>query len=91
MLEEQRSEQILNANNLTMNQALELFDLLQAKRAAEVVRPPTIEAQHVELAPGRAEPLSFMTLKTVEGIIESTDFDAAQGQTSWENQNGKVC
>jgi hypothetical protein len=49
-----------------------------------------IEAQHVELAPGRLEPLSFMTLKTVEGIIESTDFDAVQGQTSWETRMEKL-
>jgi hypothetical protein len=27
-----------------------------------------------------------MTLQTVEGIIESTDFNAAQGQTSWESK-----
>ena len=71
MLEEQRSEQNLNANNLTMSQALELFELLQSRRAADVVKPPIIEAQQVEMAPGRAEPLSFMTLQTVERIIES--------------------
>ena len=53
MPEEQRSEQNLNANNLTMSQALELFELLQARRAADIVRPPTIEAQPVEVAPGR--------------------------------------
>jgi hypothetical protein len=72
--------QNLNANNLTMNQALELFELLQSRRAAETVRPSTIEAQQVEVAPRRAEPLSFMTLQLVEGIVgDSTDFDAAQG------------
>jgi hypothetical protein len=27
-----------------------------------------------------------MTLQTVEGIVDSTDFDAAQGQTSWESK-----
>ena len=83
------TEQNVNANSLTMNQALELFELLQSRRASEVIRPPTIEAQHVEVAPGRAEPLSFMTLQTVERIIESTDFDAAQGQTSWESKMNK--
>ena len=83
------TEQNVNANSLTMSQALELFELLQSRRASEVVRPPTIEAQHVEVAPGRAEPLSFMTLQTVERIIESTDFDAAQGQTSWESKMNK--
>ena len=50
-----RTEQNLNANSLTINQALELFELLQSRRAADVVRPPTIEAQHVELAPRRAD------------------------------------
>jgi hypothetical protein len=72
-----------------MSQALELFELLQSRRAADVVRPPTIEAQHVEVAPRRAEPLSFMTLQTAEGIIESTDCNAAQGQTSWESKMEK--
>jgi hypothetical protein len=87
--ESQRTIQNLNANNLIMNQALELFELLQFRRAAEVAKPPTIEAQHIEVAPGRAEPLSFMTLQTVEGIVSSTDFDAAQGQTSWESKMEK--
>ena len=41
-----RTEQILDANNLTMSQALELFELLQSRRATEVVRPPTIELNH---------------------------------------------
>ncbi len=88
---EQRTDQNLNANNLTMNQALEeLFELLQSRRAAEVAKPPTIEAQQIEVAPGRAEPLSFMTLQTVEGIVEGTDFSTAQGQPSWENEMEKI-
>ncbi len=41
------------------------------------------------MAPRRAEPLSFMTLQTVEGTIDSTDTDAAQGQTSWESKMEK--
>ncbi len=90
MPEEQRSEQIINANSLTMDQASELFALMLSRRAAEVVRPPTIEAQHVEVAPRRAEPLSFTTVQTVEAIIESTDFNAAQGQTSWESKVEKL-
>jgi hypothetical protein len=48
--EEQRTIQNLNANNLTINQALELFELLATRRAAEVVRPPTIEAQQIEIS-----------------------------------------
>jgi hypothetical protein len=89
VLEEQRAEQNLNANNLTMSQALELFELLQSRRAADVVKPPIIEAQQVEVAPGRAEPLSFMTLQTVERIIESTDCNPDQGQGSWESKMEK--
>ena len=89
VLEEQRAEQNLNANNLTMSQALELFELLQSRRAADVVKPPIIEAQQVEVAPGRAEPLSFMTLQTVERIIESTDCNSDQGQSSWESKMEK--
>ena len=65
-----------------MSQALELFELMQSRRAAEVARPPTIEAQHIEVAAGRAEPLSFMTLKTVEGIVGDANFDTDQGQTT---------
>ncbi len=42
--EGQSTVQNLNASNLTMNQALELFELLQSRRAAEIVKPPTIEA-----------------------------------------------
>ncbi len=41
------------------------------------------------MAPRQAEPLSFMTLQTVEGIVESTDFSTAQGQTSWESKMEK--
>ncbi len=72
-----------------MNQALELFELLQSRRSAEAIRPPTVDAQQVEVTPRRAEPLSFMTLQTVEGIIDSTDIDAAQRQTSWESKMEK--
>jgi hypothetical protein len=39
----------INANRLTMDQALELFELLQARRAVEVETPPTIEAHPVEV------------------------------------------
>jgi hypothetical protein len=75
VLEERRSEQIVNANSLTLSQASELFELLLSRRAAEMVRPPTIEAQHVEVAPTRTEPLSFMTIQTVEGIVGNTDIE----------------
>jgi hypothetical protein len=83
---ERRTGANLNANRLTMEQALELFELMQARRTAEVEKAPTIEAHHVEVAPRQAEPLSFMTLQTVEGIVGSMDFCTPQGQTSWESK-----
>ncbi len=73
-----------------MSQALELFELLQSRRAAEVVRPPTMEAQHVEVAPGRAEPLSFMTMQTVEGIVGNTNIEDHEEHTTWEGKMEKL-
>jgi hypothetical protein len=69
-----------------MEEALELFALMQARRTAEAEKPPTIEAHQIEVAPRQAEPLSFLTLQTVEGIVGSTDFCDPQGQTSWESK-----
>ncbi len=46
-------------------------------------------AHPVERASRGTEPLSFLTLQTVEGIVGSTDFDAPQGQTSWEGKMEK--
>jgi hypothetical protein len=86
---EQRAGAEPNANRLTTEEALELFALMQARRAAEAERPPTIEAQQVEVAPRRAEPLSFVTLQTVEGIVGIVDFCTTQGQTSWESKMEK--
>ncbi len=63
-----------------MNQALELFELLQSRRAADVVKHPTVEAQHVETLTPRAEPLSFLTLKTVEGIVMNMDLGNLEEQ-----------
>jgi hypothetical protein len=63
--------------------------MFSARKATEVEKPPTIEAHHVEVAPPRAEPLSFLTLETVEGIVGSTDVEAQEGQTSWESRMEK--
>ncbi len=47
-----------------------------------------MEAEPVARAPVRAEPLSYLNLGAVEGIVGSTNPDALQEQTSsWE---GKV-
>ncbi len=74
---------------LTMDQALELFDLLQARRAREADTPSAVVAHPVEVASRGTEPLSFLTLQTVEGIVGSTDFSTPQGQTSWESKMEK--
>ncbi len=82
------SPETIDANKLTMQQALELFELLQARKSKEAEKSVTVEAEPVARAPARAEPLSYLTLGTVEGIIASTNPDALQEQTSsWE---GKV-
>jgi hypothetical protein len=72
-----------------MKQALELFELMQARRSADVENTPTVEALHVDVAPRQAEPLSFMTLQTVEGIVGSMEFCTPQGQTLWESKMEK--
>ena len=82
------SPETVNANNLTMQQALELFELLQARKTKDVEKTVMVDAEPVARAPARAEPLSYLTLGTVEGIIASTNPDVLQEQTSsWE---GKV-
>ncbi len=48
-----------------------------------------MEAQPVARAPVRAEPLSYLTLGTVEGIIENTSSGTLQEQTSWEGKMEK--
>jgi hypothetical protein len=67
------SPETFDANKLTMQQALELFELLQARKSKEAEKSVTVEAEPVARAPARAEPLSYLTLGTVEGIIASTN------------------
>ncbi len=82
------SPETIDANKLTMQQALDLFEMLQARKSKEAEKSVTVEAKPVARAPARAEPLSYLTLGTVEGIIGSTNPDTLQEQTSsWE---GKV-
>jgi hypothetical protein len=75
---EQGTAGTLNVNNLTMDQALELFESLQTRRTRETHQSSTVEAHHVEVAPERSEPLSFLTLQTVERIVGSTNFNVPQ-------------
>ncbi len=79
------SPETIDANKLTMQQALDLFEMLQARKSKEAKKSVTVEAEPVARAPPRAEPLSYLTLGTVEGIVGSTSPDALQEQTSsWE-------
>jgi hypothetical protein len=69
-----------------MQQAVELFELLQARKSKEAEKSITVEAQPVQRATERTEPLSFLTLGTVEGIVGSADPGTLQEQTSCEGK-----
>ena len=62
---------------------IELFETLQAKRAREAERQSTVEALPVMSAKRRTEPLSFLTLSTVEGIVGGTNPADLVEQTTW--------
>jgi hypothetical protein len=48
--------------------------------------------RQVEAAPRRAEPLSFLTLQTVEGIVGSTDLILrSSGTDLMGKQDGEIC
>ena len=84
------SSEIIDTNKLTMQQALELFELLQARKSKEVDKAVTVEAEPVARAPARAEPLSYLTLGTVEGIVGSVNPDELPEQTpTWEGKMEK--
>ncbi len=72
-----------------MEQAYELLAMIHAREALVVEKPPTIEAHQIEVAQPRAEPLSFLTGETVEGIVGDVDFDATQGQSAWQTKMEK--
>jgi hypothetical protein len=70
-----------------MQQALDLFEMLQARKSKEADKSVTMDAQPVAFTRPRAEPLSFLTLRTVEGIIGSTDPNTlTEFTTSWESK-----
>jgi hypothetical protein len=74
----------INANNLTMQQALDLFELLQARKSKEADKSVTVEAEPVTRAPARAEPLSYLTLGTVEGIFDPGN-RRLRGKERWKS------
>jgi hypothetical protein len=71
---------------------MELFETLLSKRAKEAERQPTVEAlPPVMGVERRAEPLSFLTLSTVEGIVGGTGpADLTDRADDVEHQVGKV-
>ncbi len=70
-------------------QAWELFTRFSARKASQAEKPPTIETQHVEVLPPRAEPLSFLTLETVEGIVRNTDIEDLEEHETCERRMEK--
>ncbi len=54
------SMETVDANKLTMQQALDLFEMLQARKSKEAEKSVTVEAEPVARAPARAEPLSYV-------------------------------
>ncbi len=76
----------MEANNLTMQQAIELFEMLQERRARATHSLGMVEAQTIGQVASGAEPLSFLTLVSVEGIIGSTldqRLSKLPGATRW--------
>ena len=74
-----------------MQQAIELFELLQERRARATHPLGMIEAQPiVQVATGN-EPLSFLTLASVEVIIGNTEVHvgSALEQTTWNDKVDK--
>ncbi len=56
-----------------MQQAIELFEMLQERRARATHSLGMVEAQPIMQVVTGAEPLPFLTLASVEGIIGSTE------------------
>ncbi len=69
-----------------MLQCWELFTKLSARKQAEAERAPTVEARHVEVLPPRTEPLSFLTLETVEEIVMNTNIGNLEEHETWERR-----
>jgi hypothetical protein len=91
-----RTERALGAgsmegNNLTMQQAIELFELLQERRARGTHSLGMVEAQPIVQVATEAEPLSFLTLASVEGIIGSTEahVGSALERSTWNDKVDK--
>ncbi len=62
---------------------MELFETLQAKCAMKAEKQPTVEALPLRSAQRRVEPLSFLTLNTVKGIVGGTNPADLEEQTTW--------
>jgi len=81
----------VEGSNLTMQQAIELFELLQERRARATLPLGVIEAQPIGQVATGTEPLSFLTLAAVEGIIGNAEVHvgSALGQITWNDKVDK--
>jgi hypothetical protein len=57
---------------------------MPAKSTKEADKEETVEVLAVEGVGERTQPLSFLTLNTVEGIVGTTDPDESTEQSTWE-------
>ncbi len=71
------------------NQAIELFHLMQSRSVSDMAKGTAVEAQQVEVLAPRAEPLSFLTRTTVEGIVLTMDLGNLEEQETWEGRMDK--
>ncbi len=72
-----------------MQQAIELFEILQERRARTAPAVGMVEAQPIVSMAGGTEPLAFLTLASVEGIIGSSEVGIALEQTTWNDKMEK--
>jgi hypothetical protein len=81
----------MEGSNLTMQQAIELFELLQERRARTTLPLGMIEAQPIGQVATGIEPLSFLTLASVEGIIGNNEVHVGSSleQTTWNDKVDK--
>ena len=65
------------------------MEALRARTPAGGEKAQMVEAQPVVPPRDRLDPLSFLTLSTVEGIVGGTNPSEIGGQTTWEEKMEK--
>ena len=72
-----------------LQQIREMMEALRARTPAGGEKAQMVEAQPVVPPRDRLDPLSFLTLSTVEGIVGGTNPSEIGGQTTWEEKMEK--